>query len=186
MKFDRTFTATLVLILGVIVSTGGHYVLSKEKPAQAPSRPGQMGIWLNTAGKWQGTVNFKMGEQTADGIINYEFRPFADSFGVSLEESINIPGIGTYRGLSLIGFDQVERRYHMYTVDNFGDVHDHPGNFTDDSTIAFEWKGPYGGKDVVESFTMRLGNEQMTFYLNRTSEGQVLDEYSAVLTRDNS
>ena len=61
--------------------------------------------------------------------------------GVSSEMDMHIEGIDDYFESDLWSFDQATGKIHLFSVASQGESHDHVGEWIDDKTLEFSWKG---------------------------------------------
>ena len=96
--------------------------------------PQQVMDFYDFEGTWEGEAEITMGGQTGKGTVKNVWSRISDGWGMLIDEVVDIPIMGKpYIGHNIIGYDIGEGQYHLYTIDNFADVHDHKGKMTGNS-----------------------------------------------------
>jgi len=116
IKFKSISALVLLMLIGFTSST----VHAQE--SQGP--PSEIQKLYSLEGKWEGTLNIEMEGKTYTGKGTYIFSKISDGWGMFIDETIDIEGMGKYLGHNIVGYDLGEGKYHLYTVSNFAQVHD--------------------------------------------------------------
>lgn len=70
--------------------------------------------------------------------------------------------------------------YHLYTIDNYGDVHDHKGTWKDANTLVLQHDGVVQGKPLVEVITFVYKNEnEYALSATATLDGEKIQTFHA-------
>jgi hypothetical protein len=99
-------------------------------------------------GEWSMSIVFVM----ADGTV-VKGKAIAKCELVSLGRGIHIvmkgemEGIGEYEEHDLVSFFKEDGKVHFFSVTSTDAVHDHIGNWVDDSTLVVDWRGLTSGKE---------------------------------------
>jgi len=70
--------------------------------------------------------------------------------GINSEMDMHIEGLDDYVKNDLWSFDKVSGKMHLFSVTSQGDSHDHVGEWKDDKTLEFNWKGRYEKEDLED------------------------------------
>ena len=93
--------------------------------------------------------------------------------GIRTEMRLDAEGMGAYHEDDLWGYDQWEKKIHLYSVTSSGAVHDHSGTWKDDKTLHLRWEGLYEGKPSTEDVVMTWTRDnEIRIHEVDTSEGQ--------------
>jgi len=125
-------------------------------------------------GDWTVYLNAKMPDGTAlQGKGTVRASELSMDRGIRTELRLDAPGMGVYHEDDLWGFDQWEKKIHLYSITSTGAVHDHSGTWKDENTLELHWEGLYEGKPATEDvvFTWVADNEIRVHEVD-TSEGQ--------------
>lgn len=136
--------ATLVL---AILAFQHHGVLAQV----APKIPEQAKKLYRFLGAWEGKGTLTMEGKTSPIRVKHVVSKVAKGWGIKMEETVESSDLGRYVSLSIGGYDAGEDMFHIYTVDNFGSVHDHKGKWTEENSFALVHEGMQEGKKFVET-----------------------------------
>jgi hypothetical protein len=127
-----------IVLTGIIALLLAGNAYSQE----LPKIPDQVKFLYSFEGTWEGAASVTMGSDVNTGTGKYVWSKIADGWGMFIDEKVDIPAMGkVYLGHNIIGYHMGEGMYHLYTIDNFGDVHDHKGNMTDDKNMKLVYEG---------------------------------------------
>jgi len=74
--------------------------------------------------------------------------------GVNSAFNMHIEGYDDYFKNDLWRFDKASGKMHFFSVTSEGEAHDHVGDWIDDKTLEFSWKGCYGKEALEEKTTV--------------------------------
>ena len=105
-------------------------------------------------------------------------------FGVGCSTVITgIPGMERYEEKDLFGYYPGSDTYHMFSVTNAGETHDHSGKLTSDAFIG-RYEGVRDGKPFVENISFKFtGDNELTVTSTVMENGQPAESLHAVLER---
>jgi hypothetical protein len=104
--------------------------------------------------------------------------------GVSSEMDIHIEGVDDYLESDLWGLDQASGKMHLFSVTSLGDAHDHVGEWIDDKTLEFSWKGCFEKEDLEEKTTVNwVSKDQIEVKETDYSKGKVKLSFNYVFKR---
>lgn len=76
--------------------------------------------------------------------------------GIQTRLTGELPGLGPVDESDLWGYDPGADLVHMFSITSFGDVHDHAGRWTDERTLALQWRGVREGQEAIEEISITL------------------------------
>jgi len=167
-------------VLVFALSYGSVYA-QNEKPEPAPARP------KPKVAPELAKLSFLVGEFTTDTKIHpnpvapegeaalgtLKTKWALDSMFLLLEEVIDFPLFGTYRGMGLLTYDRVGKQYYLGMHNNFGDHPSYKGNFVGD-TLILEGQIPFeGGSFTQHVMWLWDGNNIKLWVRNNMGEGFV-------------
>jgi hypothetical protein len=144
-------------------------LLSQE--SQSP--PPEIQKFYSFEGTWTGTYDAVMEGQKMTANASYKWSKIIDGWGMFIDEKIEIPGMPVYLGHNILGYDMGEKKYHLYTISNYAQVHDHVGVWKDDKTMYMEYNGIADGKPFKEKIYMTLNSpDECTFEVTEYTDGK--------------
>jgi hypothetical protein len=125
------------------------------------------------------TANHKVvsgcGEMSAVEIVQ---------LGVNSSFNMHIEGYDDYFENDLWSFDKASEKMHLFSVTSEGDSHDHVGDWIDDVTLEFNWKGCYENEDLEEKTTLTwISKDQIEVKETDYSNGKIKLSANYVLKR---
>lgn len=117
-----------------------------------PPEANKLGIFV---GEWniEGYLTFQGKNLKVKGVWILSWA--AAKWGVLNVGEMEIEGLGVYEEVDILGFDEGEKRYHLFSVTNTAATHDHKGNWLDDKTMRFSYQGLQEGKKYKETIDIR-------------------------------
>jgi len=104
--------------------------------------------------------------------------------GIRTEMRLDAEGLGAYHEDDLWGYDQWERKIHLYSITSTGAVHDHSGAWKDDKTLELHWQGLYEGKPATEDIVLTwTGENEIRVHEVDTSQGNLGPVFDYVLKK---
>ena len=166
--FRNKITSTIMLfVLFMFIYTA----LLFSQDSQSP--PPEIQKFYSFEGKWTGTYDVVMEGQKMKANASYTWSKIADGWGMLIDEKIEIPGMPVYLGHNILGYDIGEKKYHLYTISNYAQVHDHVGEWKDDKTMYMEYNGIVEGKPYKEKIYMTLNSpDECTFEVKEYTDGK--------------
>ena len=172
MKNKIIAVLALMLVTGVTAHAGTRML---HNPV--PEGVKKLYIFL---GNWQGKATMTENGQTQSFDYFMDMKTDADGWGILYHEKGLIPNATPYLGFGMLAFDQNDNSLHIFTVSNYGDVHDHKGNWTDDKHFTVVYKGSPEGKSMKEELTVEFMNaDSWKFTDVVTVDGQNFQTLSA-------
>jgi hypothetical protein len=167
MLRNKISTFSMLFLLFTFLYTAP--VLSQD--SQSP--PPEIQKFYNFAGKWTGTYDAVMEGQKMTADASYTWSKIVDGWGMFIDEKIEMPGMPVYLGHNILGYDIGEKKYHLYTISNYAQVHDHVGGWKDDKTMYLEYNGIVDGKPYKEELYMTINSpNECTFDLTEYTDGK--------------
>lgn len=142
-----------------------------SQDSQSP--PPEIQKFYSFEGKWTGTYDAVMEGQKMKANASYTWSKIADGWGMLIDEKIEIPGMPVYLGHNILGYDIGEKKFHIYTISNYAQIHDHVGGWKDDKTMYLEYNGIVDGKSYKEELYMTIDSpNECTFKLTEYTDGK--------------
>ena len=143
MKINKIIAlAALMLVTGV---TAHAHTGAKINPV--PEGVKKLYVFL---GNWKGKATMTVNGQTQSFDYFMDMKTDADGWGILYHEKGLIPNADPYLGFGMIALDPNDNMLHIFTVSNYGDVHDHKGAWTDDKHFTLVYNGTMEGKAMRE------------------------------------
>jgi hypothetical protein len=80
----------------------------------------------------------------------------------------------------MMAFDLNDNNLHIFTVSNYGDVHDHKGNWTDDKHFTLVYNGTTEGKNMKKELSIEIVDANSWKFTDVISvEGQTIQTLNA-------
>lgn len=115
-----------------------------------------------------------VGDDRAAVSGRWRFEEAVNGWGVLGVMDTEIEGMGAFQENELIGFDSVEGKVHLFSMNKFA-IRDHIGGWTDQETLVVRYEGDDEGKLVAEEITVEfLKPDHMTGRVIEQSDGVVL------------
>lgn len=105
-----------------------------------------------------------LGEWTVEGFLTAEEVPVAVSGMWRFEKAVNgwgvvgtlntqIEGMGAFEESELIGFDAVESKIHLFSMNKFA-IRDHSGSWIGEKKLVVLYEGTHEGRQTTEEITI--------------------------------
>jgi len=95
---------------------------------------------------WKSKASLTTNGQTQTLDYFMDFKTDAGGWGLSYHEKGVITGATPYIGFGMVAIDPGDNTVHIFTVSNYGDVHDHKGHWTDDKHFSLVYNGLSEGR----------------------------------------
>jgi hypothetical protein len=97
---------------------------------------------------------------------------------------LNVDGGERYSEDNLWAVDPSTRKVHNYSIKSDGSVHDHVGEWKDDSSLDLHWEGTYQDRPVMEDYEYRwVSPKEIRVHKVDRSEGEEVFVSDYVLRR---
>ena len=146
MKMKYFITAVIAVIAFATI-----YANRETKHNPVPDNVKKLYLFL---GSWKGKATMAANGQSQNFDYLMDFKTDADGWGLLYHEKGLIPNAAPYLGFGMLGFDEGDNTVHIFTVSNYGDVHDHKGMWTDDKNFALVYNGTQEGKALKEELNV--------------------------------
>lgn len=176
MRSNKTTTAlVLATCLVPVVAFAG------SAPKNLPEKVQAMHCMV---GKWKAKGTLQMGDQKVPIAGKMKCKSISAGFGIGCSTVITgIPGLDKYEEQDIWGYDAGTDKYHMFSVTNGGETHDHSGKMTNDGWVG-TYEGVHDGKPMVEKISFRFtGDDTLAISSAVTIGGQQASRLEAVLER---
>jgi len=134
----------------------------------------EIGLLGRLVGDWTVDLTAKMPDGTSlQGKGTVRATELSMDRGIRTEMRLDAEGMGAYHEDDLWGYDQWEKKIHLYSVTSTGAVHDHSGAWKDDKTLELHWQGLYEGEPATEDVVLTwAGDNEIRVHEVDTSQGQ--------------
>ncbi len=155
------------------------------KGAPDPKLPAQVRTMYRLVGDWTA----KGGQLTIDGKRHtFDFAvscaPASAGVAIACQAHFDIEGMGRFEESDLFGYDAGGGRYHWFSVDDFGDTHDHVAlPPADGQPIVFAYSGVVDGKPMQEVISLGFdqGGTKIDFRVDQIVGGKPAGLMTATL-----
>jgi len=146
----------------------------------APAPPAGSAKFSQFIGTWSGEGELKdTGKPGLKVRMKVDCRPAGGGWGIKCDFNMTAPDMN-YLESDLFGYDATAGKVHWYSVTNAGEVHDHAGNWVDDSRLSVRYTG---GKEI-ESIVLWFGNgNTMSFEVDTDVAGARTNTLTGSLQR---
>lgn len=135
-------------------------------------------------GNWQGKATMTVNGQTMTMDYFMDMKKDAQGWGLSYHEKGMMPDAPPYIGFGAFGMDMADNSLHIYTISNYGDVHDHKGTWTDDKNFKLQYTGNMDGKPMVEDLWCEvIDKDRWKLHDKITVGGEVFQTMEATMHR---
>jgi hypothetical protein len=134
-------------------------------------------------GEWQVGVALKTpDEQIVSGCG--EMTAEETAAGINSEVNTKIEGYEDYYENDLWSFDPAKGEVHLFSMTSEGQIHDHIGKWTDDSTLELEWHGTFEDQEQTECIHAKwVTKDQIEVLVTNYSHDKKLLETEYVFKR---
>lgn len=151
---------------------------------ESMSPPPEIQKLYELEGKWTGVYEITMEGKSFKSNSSYTWSKISDGWGMLIDEVSEMTGMPNYLGHNIIGYDLGEKKYHLYTISNYAQVHDHVGNWTDDKTMYLEYNGTVEGKPYKEKINMTIVSpEECVLDVKEITDGKETGSYKGTFHR---
>jgi Protein of unknown function (DUF1579) len=177
----KAINFSLTILIVVLFFTHAVPLVSQE--SQSP--PPEIQKLYSFEGKWTGSYNVNMEGNKMNANATYTWSKITDGWGMFIDEKIEMPGMPVYLGHNTIGYDMGEKKYHLYTISNYAQVHDHVGNWTDDNTMYLEYNGTVEGKPFKEKIYMTANSpDECTLEVTEFTDGKATGSFKGTFKKN--
>ena len=135
----------------------------------------ELGLLKQLVGEWAVGLAMKTPNgEVLSGCGTMTAKETPSQLGVHSEMDMHIEGVDDYLESDLWSFDRTTGKMHLFSVTSEADAHDHIGNWTNDSTLEFSWKGCFEKEDLEEKITVNwISKDQIEVKEADYSKGKV-------------
>jgi hypothetical protein len=107
-------------------------------------------------GDWKVNVTVRKPDgSTSNGKGKIRTADLLSCKGIRGTMELKVDGGKRYSEDNIWAFDPNTRKAHNYSVKSDGSVHDHVGQWKDDSSLELHWEGTYQNRPVMEDYEYR-------------------------------
>lgn len=138
-------------------------------------QPRELKLLEQLVGEWIVGIAMKTSNgKVLSGCGTMTAKEMPSQLGINSEMDMHIEGVDDYLENDLWSFDHSTGKVHLFSVTSQGDVHDHVGDWIDDTTLELNWKGCYEKKDLEEKITVNwLTKDQIEVKEINYSKGKI-------------
>ena len=135
-------------------------------------------------GDWSVEGSVTMEGNPARMTGSWRFTPAAAGWGVRAKLEAQVEGLGAMDEDDLAGFDAETGSFHVYSLTNTGNVHDHAGGWPDDNTFQMAYDGLQEGKAYREEVTISfLRADELEIHGKEYVGGQLISSTDVTLRK---
>ncbi len=101
-------------------------------------------------GNWQVSGTYQRNGAVSRIEGRFDIAPAAGGFGLLGQMRAEVEGLGSYEEVDILGYDPGCDEYHIFSVTNGADTHDHRGDFEGDGTVSLRYRGLRDGERFLE------------------------------------
>jgi hypothetical protein len=143
-----------------------------DAPVPEKLRDGEYAKLGMLLGSWKGQGTLSMGGQDMAVRSTFECEVARGGIGLDCVHDGQIEGVGPLIEDALIGIDPATGDLHWYNINTMGEAHDHVGHWAGDSRIEWEVEGQADGKPMVETISMDIEGNALSFRSETRVDGQ--------------
>jgi hypothetical protein len=144
-----------IIAIAVLMLVAGTTAYSGPAVKQGPVPEGVKKLYT-FLGNWKGKATMAANGETQGFDYFMDMKTDADGWGILYHEKGLIPNATPYLGFGMLAFDVNDNSLHIFTVSNYGDVHDHKGNWSDDKSFTLVYNGTMEGKPMKEELSVQI------------------------------
>jgi hypothetical protein len=108
-------------------------------------------------GDWDVHGTLTAGKNPAAVAGRWHFAKAADGWGAQGEMTTEIEGMGAFEEHELIGFDPIEKKVHMISMNKFA-IRDHSGDWQSETQLSVVYAAMVDGHEANERISLDFGN----------------------------
>lgn len=172
----------LVLSLILVLTGAAQYDYWSTPQHPVPDEVNRLFVFDNT---WQGEASLVLNNVTMPKFqVSHGASILPHSRGIRIDFGADIPGIGAYMAINILGYDDGEDAMHLFTIDSFGNTRDRLGSWLDDKHLYFEYHGSYNGKYMVERIPITIINDATYTIADTVSiDGKIVASMNATFNK---
>lgn len=160
-------------ILMALIFTSSNLILSAMAPAEAERL-------MYFEGKWSGKGKVTMDGKTMECKLTQDYTKTTEGWGLIMHETCEAPNMPVYKAVSLFGYDKGHNHYHLFTLSNDEETHDHIGFWTENDKLEFKYEGMKDGKVYLQLLTYIMHDKKsFTFTEDTFIEGKKVSSLEA-------
>jgi hypothetical protein len=168
-----------------VVALSVLWSASRVASAETGGPPAEVKRLERFLGKWKGTGKVTIEGKSTDVTMTLDCTRVAGGWGVQCRFlAKGVPGMPTYDGMSILGWDAGTSTVHWYWITNAGETHDHHGTWTGADTLDVPHTGMANGKPLKETFTLTFKSpKEIAFTAVTTRGGQVGESFEGTFKK---
>lgn len=134
-------------------------------------------------GRWRVEGFLTAGEDRVAVSGTWRFTKAVNGWGVSGSLDTEIEGMGAFEESELVGFDTVEGKIHLFSMNKFT-IRDHSGGWIDEGKLAVQYDGVHEGTEVTEEITIDFAApDRIVGTVIERADGEVIVTTDLTMTR---
>lgn len=124
-------------------------------------------------GRWEGTSSFTIRGETLTWKVTWACERAAIGPGIACA-FIGVSGDRRYEEAHLVGYDKASDRYHLFSVNSWGEAYDHAAAWTDPTRVQFVHTGSRDGKPLRETYGFEWKGKTLTMTAELSVDGKAI------------
>jgi hypothetical protein len=178
----RKYMTAMLLVSTFLFIAGASAIAQDDAMMFAPPPPEVQKIY-RFIGEWHGDGEATMGDMSTPVHVTLTAEKDAGGWGVHAHMTAEMGNAGTYQEIDIMGYEPNSKTYHLFSVTNMGDTHDHSGTWDGSGkTLNLTYKGLYQGQPMVETIACIFnGSDEMEITSKTTVGGQQMGLFIVTL-----
>src|SRR5689334_22671425 len=115
-------------------------------------------------GNWKFAGSLTMGKDSVKVTTTFTCKAASGKFAVLCTMSAKgVPGMPAMEETDLFGYEPNTSKYHMFSVTNSGETHDHVADLPTGSKLQFVFNGTQEGKPLKEVIDLDIAKDDKSF-----------------------
>jgi hypothetical protein len=171
-----------ILALSFLLIAGADAMAQDDAMMFAPPPP-EVQKMYQFVGTWHGDGQATMGENSTPVKVTLAVEKAANGWGLRSNMTGEMGNAGSYEEIDIMGYEPNSKTYHMFSVTNMGDTHDHSGTWTG-NTLNLKYTGMYQGQPMVETIACEfISDDEMNITSETNIGGQQAGSFVVTLRK---
>lgn len=110
-------------------------------------------------GNWKLSGVYRRNGRSSRIEGRFDVSPAAGGFGLLARMHAEVEGLGSYEEVDVIGYDSGCDEYHIFSITNGADTHDHRGNFADENSLTLRYRGLRDSERFLEEDSIEFRSD---------------------------
>jgi hypothetical protein len=133
-------------------------------------------------GRWEGKSTFTVRGEASTWTVSMACERAAIGPGIACTV-LGVAGDRRYEEAHLLGYDKASAKYHLFSVNSWGEAYDHAATWKDASRVAFVHNGTRDGKALRETYAYEWTGGKLTLTGTLSVGGKTIGQGMSKLER---